>query len=155
RSFFMTTDSLYDVAIIGGGPSGSTAATFLARQGHSVIVFEREKFPRFHIGESLLPQSMDAFDRLGVTAKLDARFLSKYGAEITTSCGTNSAKIFFRDGLAAKAGRAYQVTRSEFDKVLLDHSVENGATVCEETAVEALEFAPEEVRLTGKKAGES
>ena len=141
-------DSLFDVAIIGGGPTGSTAATFLARQGHRVVVLEREKFPRFHIGESLLPHSMEAFERLGVVEKLDARFLPKYGAEITTSCGTNSAKIFFKDGLFAKHDRAYQVTRSEFDKLLLDHSAENGATVLEETGVESLEFGPEDVGLT-------
>jgi len=141
-------EPIYDVAIIGGGPSGSTAATFLARQGHKVVVLEREKFPRFHIGESLLPHSMDAFERLGVVAKLDARFLPKYGAEITTACGTNSAKIFFKDGLHAKHDRAYQVTRSEFDQLLLEHSVENGATLLEETSVENLAFAPEEVALT-------
>jgi len=141
-------ESVYDVAIIGGGPTGSTAATFLARRGHKVVVVEREKFPRFHIGESLLPHSMDAFERLGLVEKLEARFLPKYGAEITTSCGTNSAKILFKNGLRAKHDRAYQVTRSEFDKLLLDHAAENGATVLEETGVEALEFGPEEVALT-------
>ncbi len=129
-------ESIYDVAIIGGGPTGSTAATLLARRGYQVVVLEREKFPRFHIGESLLPHSMEAFERLGVLEKLDARFLPKYGAEITTVCGTNSVKIFFKDGLFSKHPRAYQVTRSEFDEVLLDHSAENGATVCQETSVE-------------------
>ncbi len=142
------TDSLYDVAIIGGGPTGSTAATFLARKGYRVVVLEREKFPRFHIGESLLPHSMDAFARLGVIEKLDARFLSKYGAEITTACGTNSAKIHFKDGLHAKHERAYQVTRSEFDKLLLDHSAETGAEVREETSVEKIDFGAEEVTLS-------
>jgi flavin-dependent dehydrogenase len=148
-------ESLYDVAIIGGGPAGSTAATFLARQGHKVLVLEREKFPRFHIGESLLPHSMDAFERLGLIGKLDARFLPKYGAEITTACGTNSAKIFFKDGLKARHDRAYQVTRSEFDQLLLDHSAENGATVWEEAVVENLEFGPEEAGLTVKTSGQS
>ena len=148
-------ESIYDAAIIGGGPSGSTAATFLARQGHKVLVLEREKFPRFHIGESLLPHSMDAFERLGLVGKLDARFLPKYGAEITTSCGTNSAKIFFKNGFRAKHERAYQVTRSEFDKLLLDHSAENGATVLEETSVESLDFGPEEVGLTVNTAARS
>ncbi|MDB6172689.1 MAG: monooxygenase FAD-binding protein [Chthoniobacteraceae bacterium] len=148
-------DPLYDVAIIGGGPSGSTAATFLVRQGHKVIVLEREQFPRFHIGESLLPHSMDAFERLGVVEKLDARFLPKYGAEITTSCGTNSAKIFFKDGLCAKHDRAYQVTRSEFDKVLLDHAAENGAAVLEKTSVESLDFGPDEVGINIKTEGET
>jgi flavin-dependent dehydrogenase len=148
-------ESIYDVAIIGGGPSGSTAATFLARQGHKVLVLEREKFPRFHIGESLLPHSMDAFERLGLIEKLDARFLPKFGAEITTACGTNSAKIFFKNGFRAKHDRAYQVTRSEFDKVLLDHSAENGAGVMEEASVEHLDFLPEEVGITVKTAAGS
>ena len=148
-------ESIYDAAIIGGDPSGSTAATFLARQGHKVLVLERERFPRFHIGESLLPHSMDAFERLGLIGKLDARFLPKYGAEITTSCGTNSAKIFFKNGFRAKHERAYQVTRSEFDKLLLDHSAENGATVLEETSVESLDFGPEEVGLTVNTAARS
>lgn len=146
-------ESVYDVAIIGGGPTGSTAATFLARRGHKVLVLEREKFPRFHIGESLLPHSMGAFERLGVVEKLDAKFLPKYGAEITTSCGTNSAKIFFKDGLRAQHERAYQVTRSEFDQLLLDHSAENGATVMEETSVEAVDFGSEDVTLTLQTGG--
>ena len=124
-------DSLYDVAIIGGGPAGSTAATFLARSGRKVIVLEKEKFPRFHIGESLLPYSMGAFERLGVREKLDAKFLPKYGAEVCTTCGGGVVKFSFKDAYRAKYDRAYQVTRSEFDKLLLDHSAESGATVME------------------------
>ncbi len=146
-------ESLYDVAIIGGGPAGSTAATFLARRGHRVVVLEREKFPRFHIGESLLPYSMDAFERLGVREKLDARFIHKYGAEISTACGRKVVKILFKDGYKAGFERAYQVTRSEFDKILLDNAAENGAEVREETLVEKLEFGPEEVGLTLSAAG--
>ena len=146
-------DALYDVAIIGGGPAGSTAATFLARQGHKVLVLEREKFPRFRIGESLLPYSMDAFARLGVIEKLDARFLPKYGAEITTACGTNRVQIFFKNGFRAKHEHAYQVTRSEFDKLLLDHAAENGAIVWEEANVEGCEFGAEEVGVRVKTPG--
>lgn len=145
-------ESLYDVAIIGGGPSGSTAATLLARQGHKVIVLEREKFPRFHIGESLLPHSMEAFERLGIRAKLDTRFIHKYGAEISTACGTNVVKIFFKNGLKPCNEYAYQVTRSEFDHLLLDNSRENGVEVREETLVEYLDFSAEEVGLTLKDA---
>jgi len=78
---------MYDVAIIGGGPAGSTAATLLAQAGRRVIVFEREKFPRFHIGESLLPFSIQTFDRLGVREKLDRTFLPKFGGEIMAACG--------------------------------------------------------------------
>jgi geranylgeranyl reductase family protein len=138
---------IYDVAIIGGGPAGSTAATLLAKAGRRVIVFEREKFPRFHIGESLLPFSMNTFDRLGVREKLDANFLPKYGGEIVSACGTKGVKFYFKDGFRSKRDRAYQVTRSEFDKVLLDHSRENGAEVHEETEVTRLEFANDRVKI--------
>src|SRR4029077_5447302 len=103
---------MYDVAIVGGGPAGSTAATLLARAGRRVVVIERDKFPRFHIGESLLPFSTKAFDRLGVREKLDRAFLPKYGAEIVAACGSKGVKIYFKDGLRAKRDRAYQVTRS-------------------------------------------
>src|SRR5436305_2620434 len=143
----MENGNVYDVAIIGGGPAGSTAATLLAKAGRRVIVFEREKFPRFRIGESLLPFSMNAFDRLGVREKLDANFLPKYGGEIVSACGTKGVKFYFKDGFRSKRDRAYQVTRSEFDKVLLDHSRENGAEVHEETEVTKLEFSDDRVKI--------
>src|SRR5437773_9469013 len=137
----------YDVAIVGGGPAGSTAATLLARAGRRVVVLEREKFPRFHIGESLLPFSTQTFDRLGVREKLDRTFLPKYGGEIVAACGTSGVKFYFKDGFKSTRDRAYQVTRSEFDKLLLDHSRENGAEVREETEVKKIDFAADCVRL--------
>ena len=143
----MENSSIYDVAIVGGGPAGSTAATLLAKAGRRVIVFEREKFPRFHIGESLLPFSVGTFDRLGVREKLDANFMPKYGGEITAACGTKGVKFYFKDGFRSQRDRAYQVTRSEFDKVLLDHSRENGAEVREETEVMKLDFADDRVEI--------
>jgi flavin-dependent dehydrogenase len=138
---------MYDVAIIGGGPAGSTAATLLARAGRRVIVLERDKFPRFHIGESLLPFSTTAFDRLGVREKLDRTFLPKFGGEIVAACGTRGVKFYFKDGFKSTRDRAYQVTRSEFDKLLLDHSRENGAEVREETEVKKIDFIADRVKI--------
>src|SRR6266496_3803981 len=137
----------YDVAIIGGGPAGSTAATLLARAGRRVVVLERDKFPRFHIGESLLPFSTQTFDRLGVREKLDRTFLPKFGGEIVAACGTKGVKFYFKDGFRSRRDRAYQVTRSEFDKLLLDHSRENGAEVREETDVKKIAFKPDRVTI--------
>src|SRR5207237_6857005 len=113
---------IYDVAIIGGGPAGSTAATLLAKAGRREIIFEREKFPRFHIGESLLPFSMQQFDRLGVREKLDRVFLPKFGGEIVAACGTKGVKFYFKDGFRSKRDRVYQVTRSEFAERMIEHA---------------------------------
>jgi len=155
----MTNDEMnatkYDVAIIGGGPAGSTAATLLARAGHRVVVFEREKFPRFHIGESLLPFTVSAFDRLGVREKMDRQFMEKHGGEINSACGTRRVKFYFKDGLRSRHDRAYQVTRSEFDKLLLDHSREEGAEVREETSVTKIQFDTDRVRLEIQSADSS
>src|SRR3954470_21310512 len=137
----------YDVAIIGGGPGGSTAATPLARGGRRVVVLEREKFPRFHIGESLLPFSLAAFDRLGGCEKMDRVFIPKYGGEIASACGTSEVKFYFKDGFRSRRDRSYQVTRSEFDKLLLDHARENGAEVREETLVNRIEPEKDQVGL--------
>jgi flavin-dependent dehydrogenase len=140
-----------DVAVIGGGPAGSIAASSLALAGRKVAVFEREKFPRFHIGESLLPFSMEAFERLGLLQKLDdAGFIRKYGAEITAGCGSGEIRFYFRDGFRSKTPTAFQVERSKFDKILLDHARECGAHVREETSVEEIALAQRRPRLTLK-----
>ncbi len=137
----MTTEP-YDVAIIGGGPAGSTAATLLARAGRRVLVIERDKFPRFHIGESLLPFSMQAFKRLGLTEKFArAGFMEKFGGEMYGACSDEGVKFYFEDGFRSQTDRSYQVTRAEFDQLLLDHARENGAEVREETSVERVSFS--------------
>ena len=145
---------MYDVAIIGGGPAGSTAAALLALAGRRVIVFEREKFPRFHIGESLLPFSMKAFTRLGLHEKFSrAGFMKKFGGEIVGACSESGTKFYFKDGYRSQTDHAYQVTRGDFDKVLLDHAVECGAEVHEETSVDQVEFSNDEVELGIKYNG--
>jgi FADH2-dependent halogenase len=146
-------EAIYDVAIIGGGPAGSTAATLLARAGRRVLVCERDKFPRFHIGESLLPISMKAFTRLGVHEKFEqAGFLRKYGGEMASACSEEGVKFYFKDGYRSQTETSYQVPRAEFDKVLLDHAAENGAEVREETSVKRIEFFDDraELQVEGK-----
>jgi len=137
--YFLAVEN-YDVAIIGGGPAGSTAATLLSKAGRRVIVLERDKFPRFHIGESLLPFSMETFTRLGIQEKLRAGFVEKFGGEIAEAGGEKAAKFYFKDGFGSRTDRSYQVTRSKFDKMLLDHAAELGAEVREETMVENVDF---------------
>src|SRR6266481_4553129 len=147
---------MYDVAIIGGGPAGSTAAALLARAGRSVILFEREEFPRFHIGESLLPFSMKAFTRLGLHEKfLRAGFMKKFGGEIVGACSEPGTKFYFKDGYRSQTDHAYQVTRGDFDKVLLDHAAECGAEVHEETSVDRVEFSKDDVELAVRSNGSS
>jgi flavin-dependent dehydrogenase len=125
-----------DVAIIGGGPGGSTVATFLAKEGFSVRVFEKERFPRFHIGESLLPYNTPILEELGVLPEIErAGFMTKNGAQFFLGDGSRSTKFRFRDGSFTKYPSAFQVERSKFDEILLNHAEKCGATVSHETAV--------------------
>jgi flavin-dependent dehydrogenase len=138
----------YDVAIIGGGPAGSVAGAALARNGRRVVILEKEKFPRFRVGESLLPASSDTFERIGVKEKLDrAGFLIKHGGEISSACGTARGVYFFRNALNPRWKTSYQVDRSKFDQVLLDHAQACGCEVRYEVSVDNCVFASEETIL--------
>jgi geranylgeranyl reductase family protein len=120
----------YDVIVIGGGPAGSSVATRLAQRGRRVLLLEKEQFPRFHIGESLLPCSMPLIEQLGAMPRLKAAgFLPKYAAEFVTADGSIRRRYAFRDGIIPGAPSAYEVDRSEFDQLLLDNAVERGVEV--------------------------
>ena len=120
----------YDAAIIGGGPAGSTVATALARAGRSVVVFEKEKFPRVHVGESLLPFSLPIFEKLGVAEKIRAAgFQEKYGAFFWNETTGGTRPVRFADGWDKGHPMAYQVKRADFDDLLLRHSEASGADV--------------------------
>src|ERR1700722_4295049 len=120
----------FDIVIVGGGPAGSTAGTLLAQKGWNVAIFEKEKSPRFKIGESLLPGSLCTFERMGVKEKIDrADVIVKYGGKIVSGCGTRSNRFLFSDVFRCKYPTAYQVERSMFDKLLLDHAAESGCRV--------------------------
>src|SRR5438094_5174131 len=110
-----------DILVIGGGPAGSTAATLLARKGFAVTLLERERFPRFQIGESLLPYNNDLFERLGIQPQLAAGdYFPKYGAEFITGDGGTGTNFRFAGNLDdARYHSTFQVKRADFDQLLL------------------------------------
>ena len=138
----------FDVAVIGGGPGGSSAATALARRGRTVLLLERDRFPRFHIGESQLPWSNEVFRALGVhDAIAEAGFVKKWGASFRTVDGATEQYADFQFAAETPSPQTFQVPRATFDEVLLRHSERSGAKVLEEHRALDAAFEPDGVVL--------
>jgi FADH2-dependent halogenase len=143
----------WDVVIIGGGPAGSSAATTLAKAGRRAIVLEKERFPRFHIGESLLPYNREVFEELGVWPKIEAAgFMVKRGAQFWLGDGSRHVRMNFSRGSFTAFAESVHVERAKFDDILLNHAQECGAEVRQECLVQGLQVEPDRVKVTYRDA---
>jgi flavin-dependent dehydrogenase len=138
----------YDVAVIGGGPAGSTVATFLARQGRRVALIEKEQHTRFHIGESLLPKNIPIIDRLGLSEEISRIGVRKPDAEFVSPDHDDRQAYFFRDALDPEPSYSFHVRRAEFDEILYRHAASNGVAVWENTLVTNNERSADGWRLS-------
>ena len=150
----MDNNFTHDVIVIGGGPAGSTSATWLARQGHKVLLLERQKFPREHVGESLLPFCYPLLQDLGVLDQLKKNFVRKPGVRFIDRDGNISTTWCFDHVIHDETYLSFQVIRGEFDHILLKNAAKNGADVREEnTVLEAdITTAPDSVTVTASDA---
>jgi flavin-dependent dehydrogenase len=147
----MSTNSTFDTIVIGAGPAGSAASALLAEQGLRVLVLEREKFPRYHIGESLLPFTSFPLKRLGLFEKMrESAFVKKYSVQFVSPSGKASQPFYFSTRYEPDVAQTWQVLRSEFDQMLMENARAKGATILEETTV--LELIQQDGRTLGVRA---
>ena len=146
----MRTEDSVDVAVVGGGPAGSTVSTLLAQKGLKVRLFERDAFPRFHIGESLIPETYWVFQRLNMLEKMKkSAFVKKYSVQFVNAAGKMSAPFYFDENKPGEQSQTWQVIRSEFDAMMLDNAREHGVNVRQPARV--LEVVFEGDRAVGVK----
>jgi flavin-dependent dehydrogenase len=146
-----SVNSDYETIIIGAGPAGSSAAAILAMQKHKVLVLEREKFPRYHIGESLLPFTCFPLQKIGMFEKMQkSAFVKKHSVQFVSQSGKASLPFYFSTRYEEQVAQTWQVLRSEFDQMLMDNAREKGATVLEEMTVR--ELLKEGERVVGVRA---
>jgi flavin-dependent dehydrogenase len=146
----------WDAIIIGGGPAGASAAAILAEHGHRVLVLEREQFPRYHIGESLIPFTYHPLERLGLIPKMQtSAFQKKYSVVFTQPNGSATQPFYFFNRYDRETvAQTWQILRSEFDVLLLDNAREKGATVKHGVTVKEMirDVTPSGDRVTGVRA---
>jgi geranylgeranyl reductase family protein len=131
----------YDVIVMGGGPAGSTVASILAREGRRVVLFEKERFPRHHIGESLMTDTFWTFQRMGFLEKLKASpFIRKYSVQFANPAGKESRPFYFFEANHHESAVTWQVTRAVFDQLLIEHAQDQGAAVYQQTPVKQVLF---------------
>src|SRR5690242_1300606 len=137
----MNTNNNFDVIVMGGGPAGSSAASMLAREGRQVIVFEKEIFPRHHIGESLMTDTYWTFRRMGLLDKLKASpFVRKYSVQFANSAGKESRPFYFFEAVHHESAVTWQVNRAKFDHLLIDHAADQGVVVHQGALVKQVLF---------------
>lgn len=141
-----------DVVVAGGGPAGSTTASFLRRHGRSVLVLEREQFPRFHIGESLLPCAGEIWDELGLKEEMHRRFIVKPAARFIHNESGEQFTYYFSEAIRPDYPYAYEVPRAEFDHLLLERSRELGAEVRYQQEVRDVQIGADGVNVTVQAA---
>jgi flavin-dependent dehydrogenase len=135
----IATSSDYDTLIIGAGPAGCAAAAILAEFGHRVLVLEREKFPRYHIGESMLPFTFHPLQRLGLIDRMrQSAFVKKYSVQFISQSGKASQPFYFSSRYEQDVAQTWQVLRSEFDLMLMENARAKGAVIHEEVTVKDL-----------------
>src|SRR5436305_10429920 len=142
----------YDAVIIGAGPAGSAAGTVLAERGHRVLILEREKFPRYHIGESLLPFTFQPLQRLGLLDKMrQSAFVKKYSVQFVSPNGKASQPFYFFNRYDRETvAQTWQVLRSEFDLMVMENARSKGAEIIEQATVK--ELLKEGERVVGVRA---
>lgn len=138
----------YDFIVIGGGPAGSSVATLLAKMNYNIILFEKEKFPRRHVGESMLTSSYSLFEKLGVLEEMKERFIRKPGAIFSNSTGTKQANWCFYNVIKNESALAFQVDRAAFDNMLINNSRRSGVVVQEKIKVLDVDLSsPDSVKV--------
>lgn len=131
----------FDVIVMGGGPAGSSVAGILAREGRKVILFEKEIFPRHHIGESLMTDTYWTFRRLGLLDKLkESPFVRKYSVQFANAAGKESRPFYFFEAVHHESAVTWQVTRAQFDHLLINHAADQGAVVHQGVLVKQVLF---------------